>query len=149
LTLREDQNDQSNADLTAFALVGTGDRKQALVEAVSSACQVSPDKIEDIYPCTPLQHGLIATSMIYPGKVVSCKKFTLPFNVDLARFKAAWATLVRHNQLLRTRAVQVESELLQVVVPIEWQTEGEDRQKPIHLGDPMVQVSISKSTEAA
>lgn len=96
---------------------------QKLRELVASICRVKADSVEDIYPCTPLQAGLVAASQRQPGAYVAVNSYQLPAGTDIPRFKKAWQEVVDSESILRTRVVFVEDRgFLQVVVrePISW-----------------------------
>ncbi|KAL5359466.1 putative nonribosomal peptide synthase [Aspergillus floccosus] len=79
-------------------------------------CQVDERMIEDIYPCTPQQEGLMYLSMKNPGAFQATYKFSLGLSASLNRMKAAWDQLWRAHPLLRTRIVLNEDgRMLQVV----------------------------------
>jgi amino acid adenylation domain-containing protein/non-ribosomal peptide synthase protein (TIGR01720 family) len=98
---------------------------QELQEHVASICRVDVGAVEDIYPCTPLQAGLVAASQRQPGAYVAVNLYQLPADIDISRFKKAWQEVVESQAILRTRVVFVESiGFLQVVVrgEIDWAT---------------------------
>lgn len=88
-----------------------------LQDHVASLCRVDAGVIEDIYPCTPLQAGLVAVSQRQPGAYVAVNFYELPSDIDIPRFKKAWQEVVDSEAILRTRVVFVENiGFLQVVV---------------------------------
>ncbi|EAQ90170.1 hypothetical protein CHGG_06789 [Chaetomium globosum CBS 148.51] len=90
---------------------------QELRDHVASICRIDVDSVEDIYPCTPLQAGLVAASQRQPGAYVAVNFYELPSGVDITRFKRAWQEVVNSEAILRTRVVFVENiGFLQVVV---------------------------------
>lgn len=98
---------------------------QELQKQVAAICRIDVDSVEDIYPCTPLQAGLVAASQRQPGAYVAANFYELPAGVDVARFKRAWQEVVDSEAVLRTRVVFVEDVgFLQVVVrgEINWAT---------------------------
>lgn len=100
------------------------------VERLASLCEnCGPDAVEDVYPCTRLQQGLMALSIKRPGTYTSQQVFELPEWIDIARFKHAWNTVHMSTPILRTRIVQSGADAaLQVVVrevSIDW-AEGDD-----------------------
>ncbi|KAK3903068.1 hypothetical protein C8A05DRAFT_43642 [Staphylotrichum tortipilum] len=98
-----------------------------LRQHVASICEVNVASIEDIYPCTPLQAGLVAASQRRPGAYVAVSVYELPEGTDLPRFKAAWQEVVDSEAILRTRIVFVDGiGFLQVVVQgrIPWAAVG-------------------------
>ncbi|KAK9562967.1 Nonribosomal peptide synthetase [Aspergillus fumigatus] len=98
----------------------TGSAKSNL-DDVAAQCNVAISEIEDIYPCTPMQEGLLRTSIRQPGAYFVRRVFRLPTNVNIENFKAAWQTVASLNSIMRTRIVErwnpnSNSELLQVVL---------------------------------
>ena len=118
-----------------------------LQEHVASICRVDTACVEDIYPCAPLQAGLVAVSQSQPGAYVAVNFYELPAGIDMPRFKRAWQEVVDSESILRTRIVYVESiGFLQVVIrgkiPVVWATapsvdelcDKRHRQLPPHDG---------------
>lgn len=96
-----------------------------LREQVATICRIDANAVEDIYPCTPLQSGLVASSQRNPGAYVATNAYELPVNTDINRFKKAWQDVVDNEAILRTRVVFTEDfGFVQVVVrePIAWIT---------------------------
>ncbi|KAH7245532.1 hypothetical protein BKA59DRAFT_397427 [Fusarium tricinctum] len=58
--------------------------------------------VHDMYPCTPLQAGLIALSAKYPGSYTLQNVWELSQDIDVSRFKAAWKACCRDIAILRT-----------------------------------------------
>jgi len=89
---------------------------------VTRLCNVEQNKVVDIYPCTPMQEGLIALSSKKPGAYVAQTTYRMS-GVNVENFKAAWQAVVADENILRTRIVFSESlGFLQTVVdkPIAW-----------------------------
>ena len=125
----------SSEDLTAALQPDTSpfellpeESKRWIVDFAASECGVFPDSVEDIYPSSRLQEGLIALSTNVPGAYVAETIYCLPSDIDISRFKQAWNRVVASEAVLRTRIIYVEDHgFLQVVVrdSIDW----------IHLAD--------------
>jgi amino acid adenylation domain-containing protein/non-ribosomal peptide synthase protein (TIGR01720 family) len=110
---------------------------KGLQEHVASICRIDTSSIEDMYPCNPLQAGLVAASQRQPGAYVAVNFYELPAGTDIARFKKAWQDVVDSEAILRTRVVFVENiGFLQVVVreAIDWMTavSTDELSKPGH-----------------
>ena len=104
-------------DPEAFSLLPSKELISPILELVSSECGVSADVVEDIYPCTQLQEGLIALSIREPGAYVAETIYRLPPDTDIERFRLAWQTVVLAEAILRTRIVYSEAHgFLQVVL---------------------------------
>ena len=120
LTARIEQRERSEEVLvepvSAYSQLPLGEELQVIREA-ALLCQVEENLIEDIYPCTPLQAGLLVLSEKTPGTYILNFTYRLSPATDLIRLKRAWQTVLSQNPILRTRIVQTkQSPLLQVVV---------------------------------
>ncbi|KAF3492390.1 Nonribosomal Peptide Synthase (NRPS) [Arthroderma uncinatum] len=90
-----------------------------------SAWPVEPSQIEDIFPCTALQEGLLAMTARSPGKYVGHHVAELKPEVNRARLQKAWQHVSERASILRTRIVDLPGQgLVQVVVDeaLQWQT---------------------------
>jgi amino acid adenylation domain-containing protein len=83
---------------------------------VAAQCQLLPDLVEDVYPCTPLQEALMALSIQQAGDYVARRRFQLPENVEFPRLLAALNTVAQHIPTLRSRIVQTGSGIYQAVI---------------------------------
>ncbi|KAK8023589.1 Nonribosomal peptide synthetase 12 [Apiospora rasikravindrae] len=88
---------------------------------ISKACGVPVDAIEDVYPCTPLQVGIMAQpdQRTYSHTLV----FTLSPSVDKDRFCEAVCHVVAKNSVLRTRIVNCDLGLSQAVIAEHFQVD--------------------------
>lgn len=74
------------------------------------------DQIEDVYPCTHLQQGLLALTAQNPHAYIGSYTWPLATTLDTERFKEAWKAAWLHNPILRTRVVQIPDGIFQVVM---------------------------------
>lgn len=74
-----------------------------LLETAADQLGVEESEIEDIYPCTSLQEGLLAVSQDAKGSYVARMVHELSPDTDLPRFQKAWATVLDDWPILRTR----------------------------------------------
>jgi amino acid adenylation domain-containing protein/non-ribosomal peptide synthase protein (TIGR01720 family) len=60
--------------------------------------------VEEVYPLTPLQNGMLFHSLMAPGSGVYVNQITcsLPADLDTLRFREAWERLVARHGVLRT-----------------------------------------------
>lgn len=79
-------------------------------------CSVQRSQIEDIYPCTPLQESMFASSLQHPGMYTGNIVFRIPLGVDTSRLKRAWKDTAYNNPILRTCIIQTSHGFFQVVV---------------------------------
>lgn len=139
-------------ELVPFSLIGEDQGLGELLEEISEDCHIKKDLIEDVYPCTSLQEGLIALSMRQPGAYVAQNIYRLPRDVDLGRFRTAWETVTASEVILKTRILHTrDSKFLQIVVrePIVWFSAKtledigeEDRLIPGHSGGLLCRYTI-------
>ncbi|KAK2668210.1 Polyketide synthase, phosphopantetheine-binding domain [Fusarium oxysporum f. sp. vasinfectum] len=103
-----------------------GAEKQVGLRAeIAERCGVMAEQIEDVYPCTPLQEGLLLTTIRQPTAYISRRIFSLSDEINVARLQAAWQKMAEAAHVLRTRILLgLTSGSVQVVVnePLEWHT---------------------------
>ncbi len=69
---------EDRGEIPPFALLAVGDDTNRLFENASIQCGVSKDLIEDIYPCSPMQQGLMALSIKEPSAYVIQLVYSCP-----------------------------------------------------------------------
>ncbi|KAE8823752.1 hypothetical protein PTNB85_09877 [Pyrenophora teres f. teres] len=117
-------------------------------------CSVDASAINDVYPCSPLQEGLMSLTAKRAGDYIMQSVLELREDVDEDAFCAAWEHVVQSTAALRTRIVQhSELGLLQVVVEekVQW-VESEsleeclkkDKAVSMGLGDPLARYALVK-----
>lgn len=108
--------------------------------------------IEDAFPCTPLQQGLIAITLRQPFAYTAREVFRLSKDLELTRLRRALHTVAVAYPILRTTIIQASStELLQVVnrdvlfresaVSLELYME-QDCERPMVYGEPLWRFAI-------
>ncbi|KAF7171396.1 hypothetical protein CNMCM6106_005788 [Aspergillus hiratsukae] len=110
--------------LDSFALIqpSVGCEKD-FRQAVASQLNIDAAIIQDAYPCTPLQEGLMALTEKSPSSYQCRVVCRLKESVRMESFKAAWETVVEQNDILRTRlALAPSQKVIQVVLrdPFVW-----------------------------
>ena len=146
------QPDAIQPALAPFALLKDSGNIDQIVDEVAMHCQIDRSIVEDIYPCTSIQEGLVALSSKEPGAYVAQNLYRLPANIDITRFKNAWQAVVSAETVLRTRIVYTKARgFLQVVVrePVVWTEVADlqgisenDRQLPPHNGGQLTHYTI-------
>ncbi|KAM3447983.1 hypothetical protein MY3296_008189 [Beauveria thailandica] len=103
--------------IAPFSLLRSGtDARQTQLDA-AKLCSVKPEQVQDVFPCTPLQEGLLALTARRAGDYVAQEVFELRQEIDISRFQDAWHTWVANRPILRTRIVHLPGQgLVQVVV---------------------------------
>ncbi|OJJ95659.1 hypothetical protein ASPACDRAFT_64146 [Aspergillus aculeatus ATCC 16872] len=92
-------------DPMPFSLLPCNWPDEALEEEIATACQVSRDNIEDVYPCSAVQEGLMALSMRQKNAYVARLVYSIPPGTSLARLQCAWQLVASRHSLLRTRII--------------------------------------------
>ena len=118
--------DQIASGPEPFQLLPSTVTRSQITSEAARLCRVDESAIEDIYPCTSLQEGVIAISEKQPGAYVGRNAYRLNF-VDLEKFREAWQAVFAAEKVLRTRIVYTETlGFVQVAVrePMIW-SEGE------------------------
>ncbi|KAL2802052.1 hypothetical protein BJX63DRAFT_438243, partial [Aspergillus granulosus] len=118
-------------------------------------CEVSQDQIVDIYPCTPLQEGLMALTARAPGAYTANFSYRLSTDVDIDRFHAAWNAVARANPILNTRFIHTKPYgSFQVVIPgdVPWSSHKHEQidridnfNIPFRLGKPLLKINVIES----
>ncbi|KAI9898796.1 hypothetical protein N3K66_007156 [Trichothecium roseum] len=141
-------------DLVApFSLLKDTNDMSSIIASLSGLCRISPDMIEDVYPSTPLQQGLLAMASKSPGSYTLRAVLELSPAVDIIRFRDVWERAVRKIPILRTRIVEYGNlGLLQAVIKddeIDWiEAESleaylaEDGKKAMVLGHPLARYAL-------
>ncbi|KAJ5516873.1 hypothetical protein N7527_008433 [Penicillium freii] len=118
----------------------------------ATLCGVEAGDVEDIYPCTALQQGMLAisardASADYTSRTV----FDLPEDIDMSQLDRAWTDTVAATPILRTRVIELPGEgLVQVVVKIPVRLVRYEyirdftntATQPLHLGRPLCRAGI-------
>ena len=95
--------------IPSFSLLGRPESSEALLAELAERCGVSRNDIQDAYPCSALQEGLVTSSLQTPGAYVARNVFELPRTINVERFKLAWQRTVDHVDILRARIVNSSS----------------------------------------
>ncbi|KAK9778105.1 putative Carrier domain-containing protein [Seiridium cardinale] len=149
--------EKGDTDIQPFSLV-KGDIA-SLCKLASHHCNINAPQIEDIFPCTPLQEGLMAlTAKKTNGYVVRVVR-QIQAGVDLNRFKASWEAVVARSPVLRTRVVDLgNAGLMQVVLheAVDWTLATQlesyihlDKRHPMELGTPLTRFGLVTEAESS
>ena len=105
--LLKNQEGPSEDAISSFKLLGAERDIERERQHAASLCGVSQDQIEDLFPCTPLQEGLLALNMKRQGDYVGRNVLNLSPSVDIDRFKGVWEEVVSKIPILRTRIIDL------------------------------------------
>ncbi|RBR18641.1 uncharacterized protein FIESC28_05918 [Fusarium coffeatum] len=108
-TCCEQSQQAAIAYIEPFSLLKDVVSPSLLLEEVARYCGIQPSQVQDLYPCSSLQEGLVASSMQKPGAYVARYVFKVPPSIDIERFKVAWKRTIDHVDILRSRIVSTQS----------------------------------------
>ncbi|KAF4996187.1 hypothetical protein FGRMN_4635 [Fusarium graminum] len=149
----------SSTHIEYFSMLHDVVSPSLLLDEIAGLCHIQQSQIQDVYPCTSLQEGLIASSLQKPGAYVAHNVFYLSQDIDMDRFKLAWQSTVDQVEILRSRIVNVQSlrSYQAVLIPhsIEWDhynsLESAKRGSvpvPVHNGGALARYAIVNSSGA-
>ncbi|GLA36667.1 nonribosomal peptide synthase [Aspergillus niger] len=137
--------------ISPYSLLEIGWNEALLQEDVAQY-QLDPNTVEDAYPCTSLQEGLLSLSLQHLGTYMTQRVLGLHPTIDTRDFCCAWDKMARSTPILRTRIIQHgDMGFLQVVSKedIQWIHANElqqylekDKITPMGLGKPLVRCAI-------
>ncbi|OJZ79629.1 hypothetical protein ASPFODRAFT_556722, partial [Aspergillus luchuensis CBS 106.47] len=141
--------------IAPFSLLLPGTDVDVARAQAAALCGVDADQVEDVFPCTPLQEGMLTLTAKRPGDYVSQTVLELGSNVETGRLERAWREVIATVPILRTRIVDLAGQgLVQVVVagpmPIvpsqDLQAYLEaDSQEAMGLGTPLARFAVVDS----
>ena len=89
-----------------------------LTQAQLDALKVPASAIEDIYPLSPMQQGLLVHTLLEPGSGIYFMqdRYIIDSEIDLPRFSAAWHAVVkRHDALRASFSLDEDGQMLQII----------------------------------
>ena len=134
-------------DPAPFSLLEAED----VVPQLASACGVQADQVEDAYPCTPLQEGLLSLTARDLADYWLAIRLDIS-HLDQSAFKDAWQRTVHAIPALRTRIVQTaSSSLIQVILNdenswydvVDTRESAQGQHKDIILGQPLSRFALT------
>lgn len=139
-----DDVDGDAASIAPFSLLADPIRQVVMGQDTTSEGHTTRQKyslppvedIEDAYPCTPMQEGLMSLTVKQPGSYVFTYIYELAEHVDEQRFRLAWEQTIRVCSNLRTRIVLCGADSVQIIAkdPMPWTDipEGTDLRTAVH-----------------
>ncbi|KAH7417710.1 hypothetical protein BKA64DRAFT_307400 [Cadophora sp. MPI-SDFR-AT-0126] len=120
--------EEEKSIIPPFSLINSSWDIHQVRQEAASQCGVDDTSIEDVYPCSPMQEGLMALSSKDAGTYVLRFVFHMPIDIDLEKLHAAWETVSKRTPVLRTRFVDYNADLLQAAIqePLDWKVIEKD-----------------------
>nr|POF20698.1 nonribosomal peptide synthetase vlms [Quercus suber] len=111
-------------EVKPFSLLPHAERESIETQIRKQSALLDEQMVEDAYPCTSLQEGLMALAVKQPGSYVAKHVYRIPTHVDKARFTAAWERTVELCGSLRTRIATVGDTTVQALITndIAWES---------------------------
>ncbi|QYT00338.1 hypothetical protein H0G86_007424 [Trichoderma simmonsii] len=106
-----------------FSLLGSGFNKMEFLQELSSQYNIDHTLVQDAYPSTSLQEGLLSLTSKQATGYVMRAVFKLSSSSNMEKLREAWQTVSHALPILRTRLIQHSTHgTLQVVVDekIQW-----------------------------
>jgi amino acid adenylation domain-containing protein len=119
-------------DGKAFSLLGydASDRR-AVIQQAMDQCNTTEEEIEDVYPCSPLQHSFFLYSVrSKEGTLVAQFAYNIRPEVDLGLLRSAWKKTTQAHPGLRTRIIHVDGKADMHNVVLRRPTDIEDYEAP-------------------
>ncbi|KAI5295059.1 Nonribosomal Peptide Synthase (NRPS) [Ascosphaera acerosa] len=143
---------RAEAAVQPFSLLPSDWKQEKMRAAAAGLCGVGTDAIEDVYPCTPLQEGLMALSEKVADAYTAQRVVSLESTASLGRLRRAFEVVAHDCPILRTRIVQVRGAgLFQVVLKEHIECISatdleayltEDRARTMGLGTPLCRLAV-------
>ena len=137
------------AQIEPFSLLEPTRSEISTRAQAATACGIAERDIEDAFPCTPLQEGLLTLTHKQAGDYILRLALSLRKGTDLDLFRSAWDRTMEAIPILRTRIFHssAHQRLIQTVVRggVAWRICHssvdeyilEDEQRTIELGGPL------------
>ncbi|OAX81346.1 hypothetical protein ACJ72_04311 [Emergomyces africanus] len=148
---------EAESEVLPFSLLTSGWSEDAARIETAKLCDLDATSVADIYPCTPLQEGLMALSAKISEAYVAQRVIELADISIAQRLQRALETAVIDSPVLRTRIVQVPGRgLMQVVLKdgISWRSGAtldeylaRDRNESMGLGTPLARFAVISTKE--
>lgn len=143
--------DSSETEILPFSLLEKGISEADVRFHAAELCSVPESQIVDVYPCTPLQQGLLALGVKKHGQYVSRSVLSLQADTDMGQLQRAWLSTIKKMPILRTRIIDLPGQgLMQVILEESSLRTGhnvdlylrDDEREPMGLGTELCRAAI-------
>ncbi|GKU10392.1 unnamed protein product, partial [Fusarium langsethiae] len=152
LSLHQTNNTCQNIE--PFSLISDRTRSSSFLNYITTNYHLNATSVQDAYPCTPLQEGLLSLTSMRPGGYIAQEVFSLSHCADVVALCKAFESVSHAMPILRTRFVQHDAVgLVQVVLDedIHWNHAvgldtylEADLREPMVLGQPYIRYALVK-----
>lgn len=151
-------DENESTDIPPFSLLPKDWEVEVAKKDTAGLCGTQVQEVEDVYPCTPLQEGLMALSAKFADAYVAQRMVQLPL-ADAEKVFEAFKKAAAESPILRTRIVNVPNRGLYQVVLKNGDLARDhgtdvtryleiDRQEPMELGKALFRYGIIRDAEA-
>ncbi|KAI1442102.1 non-ribosomal peptide synthase [Annulohypoxylon stygium] len=145
---------EASVEIPPFSLLINEWTEESARKECAAFCDIDASSIEDVYPCTPLQEGLMALSAKVSEAYVAQRVVELEDETAVRKLADAFQLASKDCAILRTRIVQVPGQgLMQVVVKDDFDCKTlsgqslndylvQDRSDSVQLGKPLVRYGV-------
>ncbi|EEH02753.1 nonribosomal peptide synthetase [Histoplasma capsulatum G186AR] len=154
ITLKHSDS-EAEIDVPPFSLLDSHWKENNARIETAKLCGIDATSVMDVYPCTPLQEGLMALSAKVSEAYVAQRVVELANSQTAQRLQRAFETAAADSPILRTRIVQVPGHgLMQVVLKdgITWRAGTtleeylvKDRNESMGLGTPLARFAVTSN----
>ncbi|KAM3536753.1 hypothetical protein ARSEF1564_010324, partial [Beauveria bassiana] len=135
--------------IAPLSLLSEEHRTQVTYEIAAQLCGIGASQVQDVFPCTPMQEGLLAMTARRAGNYVSRQELLLRQDVNPEQVEQAMWTTIAAMPILRTRIVDLRGQGLVQVVTTTEAAVGEDSAGEIGLGTRLATYYIQKQQAPA
>ncbi|CAI7565835.1 unnamed protein product [Penicillium glandicola] len=160
LVMIDSNPESAHEQYKPFSLIQTPDIDQNDCDYIKreamNQCNVTSDALEDVYPCTALQEGMMFLSIANPGTYQCRYLYTIPPEMTEEQLQQAWRQTTEANTILRTRIIQAGSCLYQAVIKddhVVWDKPHDlddyvtaDMQRHVDVGGQLIRMAIAPAT---
>lgn len=150
-------DENESTDVPLFSLLPKDWEVDAVKQETAALCDTDVKDVEDVYPCTPLQEGLMALSAKFVDAYVAQRMVELPL-ADAEKVFKAIGKAASESPILRTRIVNIPGRGLYQVVLKDGQLARDhgtdvtqyleqDRKETMDLGKALFRYGIIRNTE--
>ncbi|CAG8890979.1 unnamed protein product [Penicillium egyptiacum] len=160
LAMEDSSLESGHKHYESFSLIQTPNIKYNDCDFIKceamNQCNVTTDSLEDVYPCTALQEGMMFLSIANPGTYQCRYLYTIPPEMTEEQLQQAWKQTTEANTILRTRIFQAGTRLYQAVIKddhVVWDKPGNledyiaaDMKRHVDVGEQLVRTAIAPAT---
>ncbi|KAI8892849.1 condensation domain-containing protein [Globomyces pollinis-pini] len=98
-----------------FDLLNASTDMNQIETQITSLVKLSLNEVEDIYPATAMQAGLLSSMIRDPSEYTVQIVYSITGEFDIARLRSSWSKVVEQHSILRTSFVATSDGIFQVV----------------------------------